>query len=363
MMLRSSFCTPILLALKAASTSLTASSILSTAVVAVYVLGGSACSRESSGPAEERLVEIVFTAMPLRRQDITYIAPLGGLNPPGHTIPNDHIGLYVVDRCPCDLSPRPVYAPANGTVRVIRRDRDDGIEIGEPPDVAGSEKQPWYYMGHVILRPEIQVGGRVTAGQEIGTTSPYAFGLDLGLVHPRARNYFVKRARYTDKALYGEKPLRFFAEPLRSELYALVRRSGPDKDGKFDYDVAGRLVGGWFQDGVPLDYRSTGPEGWERTLAFVYSEWDPAIPHVVAGGTILQPIVWWIDPGDADFRQVSVATGIVRYRLSISPPSPTRSADRVLLVQLVSDERLMVEAFPSAAQPTAFTANAMVYLR
>ena len=322
-----------------------------------------ACSGGSSAPADPPLVDIVFTASPLLPEHLTYIAPLGGLNPPGHTIPNDHIGFYYVDRCPCDLSPRPVFAPAAGTVRVIRRGSDDGIEVGQPSNEPGSHKQPWYYMGHVILRPEIQEGSRLEAGQEIGTTSPHAFGVDLGVVDLRVQNRFIVRERYNDKALYGDKPLRHFTEPLRTQLYARVRREGPDKDGVFDYDIDGRLVGGWFHESLPRDVRSTSPEGWGRTLAFVYSEWNPAQPHVCVGGTITQPAVWWIDPADPDFRQVSTASGIVRYRLSIAPASPTQPPDHVLLVQLLSDDQLMVESFPGSAQPTAFTPNAIVYKR
>jgi hypothetical protein len=329
----------------------------------VPLLAAWACAGESSAPAEPPLVDIVFTVSPLRPEHLTYIAPLGGLNPPGHTIPNDHIGFYYVDRCPCDLSPRPVFAPAAGTVRVIRRESDDAIEVGEPTTATDSHKQPWYYMGHVILRPEIREGSRLVAGQEIGTTSARAFGVDLGVVDRRVQNRFIVRERYNDKALYGGKPLRYFTDPLRSELYARVRREGADKDGVFDYDIAGRLVGGWFHESVPRDYRSTSPEGWGRTLAFVYSEWNPAQPHVSVGGTITQPAVWWIDPGDPDFRDVSTASGVVRYRLSIAPASAARPPDYVLLVQLLADDRLKIEAFPGSAQPTDFTLNASIYRR
>ena len=56
-------------------------------------------------------------------------------------------------------------------------------------------------------------------------------------------------------------------EPLRSALYARVRRAGPDKDGKIDCDVPGRLVGNWFlglmlSHGTPMIF---GGDEWERT--------------------------------------------------------------------------------------------------
>jgi hypothetical protein len=339
-------------------------------IVSVLVLvGGSACgdgrpTEPDPDPQAERY-EIVFSAAPLRLEDLVAITPLGSLNPPDHTIPNDHIAFLYEVACPCDLSPRPVHAPADGTVRLVLRGQDDGLEVGAPAEVAGSELEPWYYMGHVMLFPDIQVGRRITAGEQIGVTGPYALGVDLGVVHPEAENYFVVRARYHAKALFGEKPLRFFTEPLRSQLYALVRREGADKDGKFDYDIAGWLTGGWFHESLPADNRSSGPDGWSRNLAFVYWHEQPDVPVVVVGGTILPPLVYWIAEDDPAFGDVSVATGAVAYRLHNARPLPMlpASPDHIMLVQLLSGTRLMVEVFPASVSPVEFTAQAAVFLR
>jgi hypothetical protein len=327
-----------------------------------------ACDGGGAGPDQQPEPErhpIVFTVSPLRLEDLALIVPLGSLNPPAHTIPNDHIAFNYVDRCPCDLSPRPVYAPAGGTVRLILRGQDDGIEIGQPPHVAGSENQPWYYMGHVLLRPDIQVGQMITAGEQIGTTSPYAIGVDLGLVDiTRVTNNFIVPQRYHAKALHGDKPLLHFEAPLRATLYSRVQRISPDKDGRFDYDVAGRLAGGWFHESLPRDNRSTGPEGWTRNLAFVWWEQDPTVAVVSVGGTVLPALVYWIDDDDPAFGDVSSASGVVRYHLHIARPQPGTSPrpDYILLVQLVADDQLRVEAFPGTS-PAVFTANAKLYLR
>jgi hypothetical protein len=237
--------------------------------------------------------------------------------------------------------------------------------VGQPPNVPGSERHPWYYMGHVVLRPDIRVGSTLSAGEQIGTTSGFAVSVDLGLVNPQVQNSFVTRARYHNKALYGDKPLRFFVEPLRSNLYALVRRSGPDRDGRFDYDVAGRLVGGWFHESLPRSIASTGPEGWSRQLAFVYWDRDPSVALVAVGGTLLPPLVYWPAPGSPAFDQVSVASGRVTFGLHAARPSPAvpREPDYTLLVQLLADDRLMVEAFPRGVPASGFTGNALTYLR
>jgi hypothetical protein len=330
-----------------------------------------ACSAEGNAPDDggpPGLIPVTFTHLPLRIEDIDHITPLGALNPPAHTIPNDHIQFAYVDpdRCPCDLdTQRPVFAPASGTVRLVLRGQDDGLEVGQPPNQPGSERHPWYYMGHVLLRPDIRVGTTLTAGEQIGTTGRFAVAVDLGLVNPEAQNTFVVRARYHDKALFGDKPLRHFVEPHRTTLYGRVRRAGQEKDGRFDYDVPGRLTGGWFHQSLPRSNVSTGPEGWSRQLAFVYWERDPSIALVTIGGTILPPLVYWLATGAPAFDQVSVASGRVTIGLHIARPSPAipREPDHTLLVQLLADDRLMVEAFPRAAVVSGFTASAMTYLR
>ena len=44
----------------------------------------------------------------------------------------------------------------------------------------------------------------------------------------------------------GWQLLKYFTEPARSTLYAKVGREGSDKDGKINFDQAGRLAGNWF---------------------------------------------------------------------------------------------------------------------
>jgi hypothetical protein len=86
-----------------------------------------------------------LSVSPLADSLIAFITPLGNLNPPGHTLPTDHIYFYFVDpdHCPCDLAtPREVRAPAAGTVAYILRVTDDkvGIRIDD---------RVMYYPGHL----------------------------------------------------------------------------------------------------------------------------------------------------------------------------------------------------------------------
>jgi hypothetical protein len=120
-------------------------------------------------------------------------------------------------------------------------------------------------------------------------------------------------ARYAE-SLNGEAPLRFFEEPLRSRLYDRVQRVGADRDGKFDFDVAGYLVGNWFVDGLPVS-DSSNTIGWPKQLAFVYDNYDPSQIRVSIGGTIGMVGAFAVPAGSPDPRTVSPASGRIVYRL------------------------------------------------
>ena len=65
--------------------------------------------------------------------------------------------------------------------------------------------------------------------------------------------FFVNPLRYPSTTVHGDAPLPYFDEPLRSRLYARVQRIGGDLDGRFDFDVAGRLVGNWILEGLAVN--------------------------------------------------------------------------------------------------------------
>jgi len=56
-------------------------------------------------------------------------------------------------------------------------------------------------------------------------------------------------------------PIRYFAEPLRTRLYALSSRAQADpyRGGKIDDGIKGRLVGDWSYTTLPKTDKSTGP--------------------------------------------------------------------------------------------------------
>jgi hypothetical protein len=297
-----------------------------------------------------------FLVSPLEIKEIRFITPLGNLNPPGHTVPTDHIYFYFTnpDSCPCDLARlRTVVAPAGGIVQYIINSSDDKISIGVNSKFS-------YYLGHVKVLSTIKQGTDVAAGQVIGTTSGLSYALDLGVSNGNLTlTGFVNPSRYYDDMLHADAGLRFYEEPLRSQLYSYVRRVGNDKNGKIDFDQPGKLVGNWFLQGLSNE-SSMNPEGWPKQLAFVYDMYTPTQVRISIGGTLSMIGVYGIRTTDPDPGTISIANGVVQLGLT---GFDGRFVAGTMVVQMITPDQIKVETFQNVSPPAAFTSNAKTYTR
>src|SRR5438874_1141304 len=74
---------------------------------------------------------------------------------------------------------------------------------------------------------------------------PSAAGaMDLGIVNNAVTLFFARPDRYIPGTLHADSPFKYFAEPVRSQLYARV--AAADKDGRISFDQTGTLAGNWF---------------------------------------------------------------------------------------------------------------------
>jgi hypothetical protein len=226
----------------------------------------------------------------------------------------------------------PVFAPAAGT---LDSPTSSGSETGISVRVTSSLG---YSMSPVILDQPIVVGTAISAGQRLGTSGSAALVLSVGPVDAGVA-----------------PPIASFGEPVRSQLYAKVQRLGPDLDGKFNYDVAGRLSGAWAWEGGILPYR----------LYFAYDTYDPAQPRLSLGWPTGTGGVFAVSPGDPDPASVSVGSGPVRYTLTKSRTGLPLNAGPggALLVQMITDTRIRVEWFADGTSASSFTANANTFAR
>lgn len=283
---------------------------------------------------------------------ILKIKPLGNMSPNGHWLPTDHIYFEVADP---DLGQSPVvrrttfFAPADGIVTDVFTSPsvpDLGLRIRVTTTI-------FYTLGHVIADIPLARGTRVTAGQRLGTTGS-VFSIDLGLFNEGLTlPGFVNPTR-VGYSVHTDAPLRYFDEPLRSQLYAKVERIGPDLDGKIDYDIRGRLSGNWFlTDSI--------------SLSFAYDTYDPARVVISVSGGLSPTGNFSTGAADPLPRDVSVASGPVRYTLAnwgetgrgVRSGNPTAR----MLVQMIDDQSIRVEMFPVSASAEAFTSNAVTFVR
>lgn len=304
-----------------------------------------------------------FTVSPLDLDRIPLLVPLGHLAPPGHVLPTDHVYFYQVnfDQRPIQPSTAvlPVYAPATGAVNFMLHQAGDDwkVQFIVTKDFS-------YYVDHLQPLPTLRVGTIVQAGEQIGTTNPGG-SLDLGAYDLRTtRRGFLVPARYPDQSLHCVSPWAYFTEPLRSAMYAKMRRhpAVADKDGQIDFDVAGRLVGNWFEESVPMDQTASGPAGWPKSLAFVFDEVDPRVVRISIGGTVAPPGIWGIPADAPPPSTVAVASGLVAYRSMYTESTTIQYG--LMLVQMLADDRVRVEVFVGSQEGSgSFTNAARVYRR
>ena len=298
----------------------------------------------------------VFRASPIAVDAIRVITPLGNLNPPDHTVPTDHIYFYVAipDAGESPAARRTAFvAPADGTVTSLYTSSgttDVKVVVRATTTVS-------YYLDHLIPEISLVPGTKVTAGQRLGTSGA-AYAVDLGVMNDTVRLMgFVNPSRYPPDTLQAEAPLKYFEEPLRSQLYAKVQRIGPDLDGKIDFDIPGRLSGNWFGQGDNIP------------LAFAYDTFDPGQVRIAVAGLprsgFYISLVFAIAAGDPFPRDVSVASGKVRYTLTNSrtgPPLGGTPSTR-LLVQMLDEGRIRAEGFLYPSTADDFTSAAKTYVR
>jgi len=339
-------------------------------IAAALLLAGTSCGGHDGPTAsggnndpEAPATVAAFTALPVTMPAGATITPLGHIQPVGHVLPTDHVYFYATDidrPLERDTVTRRVYAPGDGVITWMRY-----VPSGLPDwkVVFRMTSTFYYYLDHVVMDPSLRVGSIVHAGDYVGTTHPGG-ALDLGAYDlSQTLTGFLAPARYPGQTVHCVSPWQYFTEPLRSQLYAQMRRvpSAPDRDGRIDYDIAGRLVGNWFHETLPKTVESSGPDGWPKSLAFAYDFKDPSLVRISIGGTVAAPGVWAI-PADAPRPEnVSVASGKVSYRLMYLAANQQSG---LMLVEMLAPDRIRVEVFEGSQAATAdFDGRAQVYVR
>jgi hypothetical protein len=329
-----------------------------------------ACSG-STGPSANELAACgagtLLSVSPVASSDIRELAPLGNLNPPGHTFPTDH--MYFYGTFPQSF---PVVAP--GAIRVIRvtLQKRTGGGVAEFDDYGvdfSSCRTQHFWFGHLAsLSPGFsasvgaigsscnapyQTGGYtfqqcikavsidLAAGAAIGTGGgPLEGALDLGGIDDEtpALAYVNPSRAGTQSGLHTVCPVDYFVAGVREALRLKLAVNGNHPTiepvcGTVMQDVANRAQGRWFFDATQNE---------DPHLALVHQNWDPRIGAISIGSSVpgTGPTVLMFAPVQAgrvnlDFSQVSADGNIYCYQF-------TNSSTRVFL-QLVSAGTLKIQ--------------------
>lgn len=340
---------------------------------------------------------VLFTAPPLDLEDIDFIRALGGLNPPGHVFPTDHIYFYM----PRDAAGIPYVVPfyAPGAMVVLSVSASQHVKAGFTDfnlELAPCDGVTVVFMHVSTLDSEIfgdtsgfdgwdltneySTGGEtyrlwrkntsieVLAGQELGATGGRRgqYALDLGVYDSRRPAVNVANpSRWTNsRAATAVCPFDYYADGLlRDALLDLVERDGgpedPDRCGAVFQDVLDTAQGAWFLAGIS----STYPE--DPHLALVYSNTHPSqavfsvgtsIPNLESGLYVFTPTGSGVL--NRAFSDVHANGTIYGYQVD--------RYEGIILISMPDNDTLWIEATSSVSvNPSswAFTSRKIVFWR
>jgi hypothetical protein len=315
---------------------------------------------------------VTYSVSPLSLDAFSSITPLGNLNPPSHTFPSNHI--YFV------LNPGvwEIRAPADGIITGLRSEtsNDYNIYIAHTSTFETQFRHVEKLADWILNQtgqlepagendePQIKVNIPVKACDIIATTEIHSSGGHTQhCVDMYATNLevflpgFIYPEHQPPNEIHRVSALDYFEKSLQESLYNKVKRTAEPRGGKIDFDQPGRLVGDWFAG-------TNDPSKvweWASQLAFVYDVDDPTQVRITVGGTLATGVgVFSIDNNAPDPATISTASGLAVYHLQ---GVWENSGNYTLLVKMLDDERIEVEAFPGSLFDAQFTTAAVIYHR
>jgi len=351
-----------------------------------------------------------LTHLPLDAENITNVLPYGGVVG-AHIMPISHAYIWPGKQG----DPRDkynVYAMADSTLYSISS-RSINVDSNRPKQAeyqlgfSVSCVEFYYYDLMTSLTPELQKAldshpAQDPRGNSVGVNIPVKAGQLLGKIGSQTLDYAVwdfnkTLTGYVVPEHYdGDKPRTHLVSPfdyvtddVRQALLSKLVRSVEPLAGKVDYDIDGKLIGGWFQDGTGGYSGTSGNNGsfryWAGHLAIVPDDIDPTMMLISTGTYISDKEAQFaIAPEANDPKTVGVDTGLVKYdlfqidhikadgspwnRFDPSPGlkgKPSGQSSGCALFQLVETRKLKVEFTPGkvCASTLGFSAAFKTYGR
>lgn len=339
---------------------------------------------------------VTMTHMPMDMKDVATVVPIGALAG-AHVTPIDHLYFYPKDMQNRDAAP--VYAMADGFI-VSMQERTQNVDLGTAKQ--GEYRIEIQHNCDIVsyfdlltsldssIKDKVKSNGKlhvpVKAGQVIGRVG--AQSLDTAIY-----NYGMKLKGFVNPDSYNAEPwkihtddfFKYFKNDLKEQMLAKNVRKAEPRSGKIDYDIAGKLIGNWFEEGTngyagAKEFQhGNNPGGgkgyWNGHFSITPDVIDPTVTNVSFGYYDGQAQQFSAKAGSPDPAAIGVVDGVVKYELTpfVSPsmtpegtmPMRQQTVQGVVLLQVLDGNKLKLEAFPrkTAAQVTGFTAAAKTYQR
>jgi hypothetical protein len=348
---------------------------------------------------ESKYSFLTFEYPPVDLDKIAFIIPLGGMIG-SHVTPIDHQYYVSYDfekgnEADVDID---VYSPGDGVVTQIQHMNvaagDDPIAIDDFRLVIEHSQEISSIFIHIDklsdkiaavdpgLGKYAYVNVDVSAGEIIGK---YGGSVDYNIVDENVLLPFVNPDSYSgeDWKIHCPDPFDYFNETIKKKMIEKCLRSHIPIGGKICYDVDGRLIGTWFEDGTNGYAGVDKDRYWASHLSIVYDSIDPNAVIVSIGTFVDSARQFAVKNNSPDPANITVNDGLVFYdlvdfeyikndtvwnRTSLVKGLKVRESDfvrGVILLQLIEDRKLKVELFPnkSSEEIKGFTDNTVIYIR
>lgn len=321
----------------------------------------------------------VLTTLPTNLSELDFIAPLGGVDPPDHTLPTDHMYMMYPYG---STGQRKIYAPASVVATSISYGGE--FESGEfqradyaisvypclglklifgHMDVPGDKlsaaigsdfdnnvgcntSQQEY---KEIKNCEKAIDVKISAGELLATSD----GWDLWATQEGSRSVQVISPDYYHN-VDAVCPLDYFTDDLKKQLYAKVKRDGQPKCGQAYQDKADTLQGGWFAHQDPMKAKTD----WSSHFSLTHNSLENGIGQVAVSGKIADQFMYRFTPrhdGTINREPGETTAGAVycyQHEGDKRFPNGRMAGDGKILLKLLDNHRMQIEH-----QAGACTAN------
>ena len=223
-----------------------------------------------------------FTVLPVPASAIMAATPIGNLGPPSHTLPTDHIGMYLNGTGIMLSSPAPLKITEVRTNTYLSSPfRQGQTDYAITAAACAGHTVLFGHITTAVDKIQSQVGSNcetystatetvkacrnntnisLTAGETIGTVGGATAGaFDFGVYQTSHSNGFINSSRFSRETNTAICPYDPFTSDLHAQIDALIGEPGRPSSGEsprcgtMNVDVAGTARGAWVLQSNPVN--------------------------------------------------------------------------------------------------------------